>query len=361
MSAETSSNALPLEPENCVVIFAPYGKDAALLAGALQRADIESFCVSDGSEFCRRLSACAAGLLTAEAIRVETIRQVQEALHAQPAWSDVPLILLTKRLDAASYRFLNACLGNVTILQSPLEPDSLLTVVSAALRARRRQYQVRDLLHTEREQAEHIHLLNERLRRAMTETHHRVKNNLQLINAFMDLQLDDYEEAVPVKEVRRLQSQIITLAAVHDVLTREAKDGTAESLSAKVFLERLLGMLVDIAGEKQLHYDLVEARISSQQGASLALIANELVLNALKHCRQEVWVELTDDAEQIRLTVSDDGNGLPEGFSVGVSSNTGLALVENLTRWDLRGQTEYGNRPDAPGACIRVIFPHNID
>ena len=72
-------------------------------------------------------------------------------LAAQPPWSDLPLVLLSGHRENRSNSYLDTlrALGprpNVTLLERPLRPPTLVTVMQAALRARRRQYEVRDLL-----------------------------------------------------------------------------------------------------------------------------------------------------------------------------------------------------------------------
>ena len=299
-----------------------------------------------------------AGLLTTEALSPESIALLQAMLRQQPLWSDVPLILLTGRIDSASYAILAQNLGNVTIIGRPLDASSLLTVVETALRARKKQYQIRDLLVAGEKQNAEIRALNERLKRAMTETHHRVKNSLQLISAFVDMQVIEYEESVPTIELKRINSHVRTLAAVHDVLTQETKQNrSADYISIKNVLEQFFPMIQNIAEGKKLRHEIADIRLSNKQGTSLALIANELILNALKHSGNEVAISLEIHDDIVSLTVSDDGQGLPAGFDVLQKSNTGLALVENLAHWDLQGGTRYTNRQDRSGAEIVVTFP----
>ncbi|MBC7527539.1 MAG: sensor histidine kinase [Chthonomonadaceae bacterium] len=108
---------------------------------------------------------------------------------------------------------------------------------------------------------------------------------------------------------------------------------------------------------KRLDYTIEEAVLSSKQGTSLSLIVNELILNALKHSGNSVEVKFRVDLDYAILTVTDDGPGLPANFDVKYASNTGLALIENLARWDLQGETGYKNREHSSGAQISVSFP----
>jgi PAS domain S-box-containing protein len=199
--------------------------------------------------------------------------------------------------------------------------------------------------------------LNEQLSRAMTETHHRVKNNLQIMAAMIDMQVMDADTTVPVNELRRLNRHIRTLAVIHDLLTQKAReDGRAEQLSARAILLQLLPMLQQTAGPQAIDFSADDVPLGSRQGTSLALVTNELVSNALKYGRNRIRVRLSVSNTEAALEVCDDGPGFPADFDPGAQSNTGLELVENLSRWDLDGHAVYTNAPDG-GACVRVVFP----
>jgi two-component sensor histidine kinase len=218
---------------------------------------------------------------------------------------------------------------------------------------------------TERKRAEqvlaenqkHIAALNERLQRAMTETHHRVKNNLQLIAAMLDMRLMENTPTISRHEIKRLASYIRTLAAVHDILTEQAKtDGEAYTVSAREILERLLPMLQEAYPEHRVAFAIQDATLTARQGTSLALVTNELVSNGLKHGKARVEVSLAVQEGLTVLEVYDDGPGFAPDFDPNRAANTGLELVENLSRHDLGAQTCYVNRPEG-GACVRVIIP----
>ncbi len=197
---------------------------------------------------------------------------------------------------------------------------------------------------------EHIQTLNARLQRAMIETHHRVKNNLQLMSALIDMQRGSYEDLVPISEFVRLSANVRALGVIHDILTQEAKEGNEqETLSAKAVLDSLLTMLRGTAGENRLTFEIEEIRLIGRQATSLALITNEMVSNAQKHGRSETYVTLTARGKTGRLEVLDDGPGFPPEFDAISASNTGLELVESMAEWDMRGQTKYESRPEGGG------------
>lgn len=208
-----------------------------------------------------------------------------------------------------------------------------------------------------RNNQQEIETMNVRLQRAMTETHHRVKNNLQLISALIDMQRNTTQDVVSVEEFTRLSANVRALSVIHDILTQEAKSGgDQETLSAKAILERLIAGLEKTTGGRRLIASVEEARIVGRQATTLALITNELISNALKHGKGDTEISLRVEADRLWLDVSDDGPGFPTDFDPDTAANTGLELVHNIVQWDLRGQITYGNHPEG-GAQVTVTFP----
>ena len=203
---------------------------------------------------------------------------------------------------------------------------------------------------------ERIEALNARLQWAMTETHHRVKNNLQLLSAIIDIQKIEYGDMVPIAEYERLSTQMRSLAAVHDILATDHRAGSdATTICLATLLEKLLDLLQSIATKSRIEYQLEQVNVSADKGNSLALIVSELIMNAIKHGGQSVFVTLSARAGDVTLSVREDGPGFTEGFAAADFSNTGLELVENLVRLDLRGTVSYTNLPEG-GGCVTVLF-----
>jgi PAS domain S-box-containing protein len=202
-----------------------------------------------------------------------------------------------------------------------------------------------------------IEILNNRLRRAMTETHHRVKNNLQLISALIELQSQGGQESVPMSEFVRLGQNIQALGVIHDILTKESRgEGEATMLSSKEVLEQFLPLLQSTLGGRQLRAQVADIALPGKQATSLTLIANELVSNAIKHGTGDVELKFSAAGNRAMLEVCDDGRGFAKGFDPETAAHTGLDLIENIARYDLRGETSYENRPEG-GARIVVSFP----
>jgi PAS domain S-box-containing protein len=210
-----------------------------------------------------------------------------------------------------------------------------------------------------RERAGEIEGLNRRLTRSMKETHHRVKNNLQVISAMIEMQVLEHqgEGTVPLEEFVRLKAHVHTLAIVHDLLTASIKENEdAQRVSTRAVLEKLLPMLQQTAWKQSVGYSVDEVQLTSKQCIALSLVLNELVSNALKHGNQQADVFFTVEGESATLAVYDDGAGFPEGFDPKMAANTGLELVGSLVRTDLRGTIQYGNQTQGGGQVI-VTFP----
>ncbi len=218
---------------------------------------------------------------------------------------------------------------------------------------------------TERKQAQEdlqarmqeIETLNIRLQRAITETHHRVKNNLQLVSALIEMHRQGERESIPVEELVHLNQNIRALGMIHDILTQQSKtEGMNERLSAKTVLARLTAEMDGTLQNRRLLVTADELWLPSHQATSLALITNELVSNSVKHGHGEVCVTLSQEEQTALLRVEDNGPGFAPGFEAAAYANTGLELIENIVRIDLRGEAVYENRPQG-GACVSVRFP----
>ena len=160
-------------PEERALILAPRGRDAAVVEQVLDRSGIASAVCADVTEWvaCLRAGAGTA-IVTEEALADGDIAALSAWLDAQPPWSDFPFVVLATR--QAGPRTQGAAdllkrLGNVVLLERPINVETLTSAVVSSLRARRRQYQAREhLLERERAQ-EQLRLANEELERRVAE------------------------------------------------------------------------------------------------------------------------------------------------------------------------------------------------
>nr|WP_277931705.1 MULTISPECIES: ATP-binding protein [unclassified Pseudomonas] len=125
------------------------GRDGSLALMMLNEAGYSGIVATSLANLCEALEQ-GAGLLViaAEALRGVDIEPLLEYQHQQPAWSDLPIVLMTHHggSDHNGSSHLSGLLGNVTFLERPFHPVTLISLVSAALRGRRRQYEARDRL-----------------------------------------------------------------------------------------------------------------------------------------------------------------------------------------------------------------------
>ncbi len=131
------------------LILAPLGRDSQIALKILNEAGYGGVVTPALGELCTQLDLGAGLLLVAaEALRGPEMETLFAWLEQQPAWSDLPIILLThhggQEQDPSSR--LSDLLGNVSFLERPFHPVTLVSMVSAALRGRRRQYEARDRL-----------------------------------------------------------------------------------------------------------------------------------------------------------------------------------------------------------------------
>jgi signal transduction histidine kinase/CheY-like chemotaxis protein len=131
------------------IILAPLGRDGQIALMLLREAGFDGVVSTGLVELCSELEQGAGMLLiSAEALLGIELEPLLGQIEQQPAWSDLPIVLLTHHggpeQNPAS-RF-GPQLGNVTFLERPFHPETLISLVTTALRGRRRQYEARDRL-----------------------------------------------------------------------------------------------------------------------------------------------------------------------------------------------------------------------
>jgi PAS domain S-box-containing protein len=202
-----------------------------------------------------------------------------------------------------------------------------------------------------------IELLNARLKQSIQETHHRVKNNLQIVTALVEIQMADGEATVPSSALARIGRHSRTLAAIHELLVPSRETGVeANGLSAQAVVGQIFLLLQEVLRDRRLRYDVADFRLSIQAGSSLALLISELLFNAAEHSKTEVGLRLSVSGNLARLEIYDDGPGFPPAFDWRAAAKTGLALVDSTGRHELRGVIVYTNR-EKGGASVIVTFP----
>jgi PAS domain S-box-containing protein len=212
---------------------------------------------------------------------------------------------------------------------------------------------------TEREQA------RERLERSLVEKeallreiHHRVKNNLQVIVSLLAVQARYLDDSEAVASLEETINRVRAIARIHETLYREAD---LVALDFATYLRQLAHDLTSFYDPKQRLTTNVEASSLSleiERAVPLALIANELIGNAMKHAftnghAGSVHVKLSSDKSFSELEVTDNGIGLPSNFQIDLDGGMGFNLVQILTEQmeaQLRIKSEGGTQ-------VSVRFP----
>lgn len=216
---------------------------------------------------------------------------------------------------------------------------------------------VRNISERKKHEVETKKALKEK-RTLLEEIHHRVKNNLAVISSLLELQKQEAEHEVG-SVLEKTQTRIQSIAKIHEKLY-QTKD--LSNINIDEYIEEFTTVIFnaykvserDISIQKNLdsfELDIINA-------VPLALIYNELLNNAFKHGfknREEgnICIDLTRDSNQATLRVTNDGNTLPENFSLDKDQSLGMTLVLTLTK-QLEGDinfTQNGN------TTFEVTFP----
>lgn len=191
----------------------------------------------------------------------------------------------------------------------------------------------------------------ERLHVSIRETNHRVKNDLQVVSALLDMRMNEAGSLVNREDLENIVGQVRAMSAVHDLLSHE---GTGMATS-DALLQGLAAQVGRSAGlEVEIEADAVP--LNTQQAVAVGLITNELLLNAGKHGAKKSILSFTAGSGLATLQVRDNGKGFPPGFDANRDANIGLDLVQTLAAHDLKGRVEFANDH---GAHIKVEFPLN--
>jgi two-component sensor histidine kinase len=205
--------------------------------------------------------------------------------------------------------------------------------------------------------------LQERVERRtawLAEVHHRVKNNLQIISSLLMLQAEKLSNTADKAVFDECRDRIYSMARLHEQLY---SSGEFSDLDFATHLREMAEMLVRSHTPQgctlALDIRVDPVAVDLDTAVTLGLIANELLLNALKHGFSgrpagNLTVEL-HGGDRNQMAVRDDGCGLPAGFDPTKNAGLGLELVLGMTR-QIRGEARIENDP-AGGTRATIFFP----
>jgi PAS domain S-box-containing protein len=138
------------EAEERVLVIAPIGRDAVAMADLIHSQGFKAEICTSPTECARHIAeGTGALLLTEEALKLPSISELLDTLQEQPPWSELPLIVLTSGGESRHANLLDtiaSAAGSITLLERPMSTTTLTRSIQVALRSRRRQYEVRDLI-----------------------------------------------------------------------------------------------------------------------------------------------------------------------------------------------------------------------
>jgi two-component sensor histidine kinase len=284
-------------------------------------------------------------LLTEEVLTEGTLGPLAALLDAQPAWSNLPVVILTGRSmrgPSPIRESLAEALGSwrgIIFLDRPLRVATFVSVMQSAVLARRRQYELRDQL-VARQQAEaHARMLTEEMK-------HRIKNSLSLVGAIAS---QTFRQSRPVQDsMDAFLDRLRSMALAQDVLTKSNGDG----VSLHQLISRALEPYRQHDAPDRITISGPEVWIGGRKSTPLIMAMHELATNALKYGALSVdagqvtvsWrVEDVSNPQRLHLEWRERGGPAvtpPEerGF--------GSRLIEHGLAMELDGTTDITFRPE---------------
>jgi len=399
------------------LILAPVGRDATIAAGMLREARIPCVICPDLECLVRELpNGVGFVLVTEEALLGRDLRSLSAWINGQPNWSDLPFVLLTQKgggleRNPDAGRLLDA-LGNVTFLERPFHPTTLVSLARSALRARRRQYDARARLEELQDSEERLRTANETLEARVEERTREHELVLAKLHEAQKLETLGQLTGGVAHDFNNLLTPIIgnldllrRRMPMHDPSQRLIDAGLQAASRAATLVQRLLAFArrqdlrvrsVNVAsllvGMKDLIHRSLDPAIEVQIGHSPDLPParvdpNQLelaILNLAINARDAMprGGKLTIQAEAassdgrggglktgdyVRIKVADSGTGMDEQtlaravepfFStkgIGKGTGLGLSMVHGLAA-QLGGRLDLSSRP-GEGTTAEIWLP----
>ena len=311
------------DAETRILVLAPTGRDARLIADTLAGARMCTAICADLGELLPMLQeGAAAAVIAQEALTRDGLAELSVWLSTQPPWSDMPFVVLTSggkpsRTNVDQARALEA-LGNVTLLERPVRPDTILSSMRAAWRARNRQYEMRR--HQER-----LTRANRDLEQFANSASHDLQEPLRTVAIYSELLTERYSKSLDEQGLLFLsymKSGAMRMEMlVRDLLTYTqtvgVEDEIAAPVDAAVQLETALANLSEAIRSNDCaitHSPLPSIRM---QEIHLQELFQNLIGNAIKYRREEpprIHVCAVKEDSRWRFSVRDNGIGIEPQF-----------------------------------------------
>jgi len=193
----------------------------------------------------------------------------------------------------------------------------------------------------------------------LREIHHRVKNNMQVIVSLLRLQSATIRDPEVLSAFSRCADRVMAMAVVHEKL--HGSDNLS-SISCSNFVDGLVEALAAAHGAdpSRITTDVGEVPLCLDSAVPLGLIITELASNALTHAFPDgqsgtiaLGLNPEGDGGEVKLTVFDNGIGLPEVDAASEGGTLGLVLVEQLVKQQLGGTIAIDSEA---GTAVTIIF-----
>jgi two-component sensor histidine kinase len=194
----------------------------------------------------------------------------------------------------------------------------------------------------------------------LKEVNHRVKNSLQVVSSMLQLQAAAVGDPVLSDRLNEASTRI---SAVGRAYERLAYNADYENIDLVSYVREVIDDLDDAVAPCKIQFEAPEEiQFAADRAILVALIVNELILNAGKYAYADsaggpIWVRLVrTEKNQISVSVRDEGIGLPGGFDPTKSKRLGSRLVNALAK-QLRADL---TRPfSATGTNVTLLIPLN--
>lgn len=293
-----------------IVICAPTGQDGALTARGYASVGIDSIVCSSLDQLMEQLTRGAGAVLLAEEVISRAgMRTLADYVVAQPTWSDIPILLLTRSgADSVEAQRAVEYLGNVTLLERPVRTIALITATRSAIRARERQYQVRDA--------------DQRKDEFLATLAHELRNPLAPIRTSMGILRHLHPDSGPVTQLRHVVDRQVThLTRLVDDLLDVARitSGKVVLKKGRIALQSVIHHAVEISSsimESKKHTLQIEEPsepyVLDADHARLVQSVANLLVNAAKFTPAEGTILLRTEVEgdTVVFRVRDNGIGL---------------------------------------------------
>jgi signal transduction histidine kinase len=314
----------PPEATEGILILAPNGQDAKLIASAILESRITIATSVEMLCALVREGAASVIVIAEEALTDKGIALLNSALEAQEPWSDIPIVLMTHGGDTtlAVLRINKAFMpsGNLTLLERPFRRITLQSVIHVALRARHKQHEVRDLLQKQvsatRVRDEFISVAGHELRTPLTSLKLQTQMHQRLI-AKGDPAVYAPERMRKLVDLTARQVERLS-RLIEDMLDISRINVGKLSLTPETFdLTQLVQETVDRL-TPQLEAAGCNVELQTQESITgawdryrIEQILNNLLVNALQHCPgKPVYVSLSRSDAYATLVVRDEGEGI---------------------------------------------------